>query len=214
METPPALPLLSAEEQRVLGALMEKASTTPEYYPLTLNSLVAACNQKTSRNPVVSYNNDTVIMILDALKKKRLVSTVTGGSGRVLKYKHNFAIVYPVLPAEVAVICVLLLRGPQTSGEINVHAGRMYTFETLDELQSLLHKLAKAEPPYIKQLTKRPGQKESRYIHLLGDTAFMDDENDTRILPASGDLEIRLATVEAELAALRQEFDKLMQELS
>src|SRR5690606_31575252 len=128
METSPALPLLSAEEQRVLGALMEKASTTPEYYPLTLNSLVAACNQKTSRNPVVSYNNDTVIMILDALKKKRLVSTVTGGSGRVLKYKHDFAIVYPVLPAEVAVICVLLLRGPQTSGEINVHAGRMYTF--------------------------------------------------------------------------------------
>lgn len=215
METPTVLPILSAEEQRVLGVLMEKARTTPEYYPLTLNSLVTACNQKTSRNPVVNYDEDTVISTIDTLKKKGLVSTVTGGSSRVVKYKHNFAIAYPLLPAEVAVICLLLLRGPQTLGELNAHAGRMYEFESLEELQSLLDKLAGAAPPYVQQLPKRPGQKEARYGHLLGDTPPTDESDapETAAAP-SAQMEIRLAKVEAELAALRAEFDKLMQELS
>lgn len=215
MEAPTTLPILSAEEQRVLGVLMEKARTTPEYYPLTLNSLVTACNQKTSRNPVVNYDEDTVISTIDSLKKKGLVSTVTGGSSRAVKYKHNFAIAYPLLPAEVAVICLLLLRGPQTLGELNAHAGRMYEFESLEELQSLLDKLAGAAPPYVQQLSKRPGQKEARYAHLLGDTplAAESDTLETAAVP-SAQTEIRLAKVEAELAALRAEFDKLMQELS
>src|SRR5690606_17644207 len=133
-------------------SLMEKAKATPEYYPLTLNALVAACNQKTSRRPVVNYDDSTVITTLDSLRKKGLIATVVGGSSRVTKYKHNFAIVYPVVPAEVTIICLLLLRGPQTPGELNTNSGRMYEFESLDEVQSLLDNLANAASPYVAQL--------------------------------------------------------------
>lgn len=215
MDTTPPLPVLSAEEQRVLGALMEKAKATPEYYPLTLNALVAACNQKTSRKPVVQYDDSTVIATLDTLRKKGLVSTVVGGSSRVTKYKHNFAVVYPVIPAEVTIICLLLLRGPLTPGELNTNSGRLYEFESLDEVQSFLDNLANAEQPFVKQLPKRPGQKEARYMQLLGGTAVPeDDDTATGGTETSSGLASRLATVEAELAALRAEFDKLMQELS
>lgn len=215
MDNTPPLPVLSAEEQRVLGALMEKAKATPEYYPLTLNALVAACNQKTSRKPVVQYDDSTVIATLDTLRKKGLVSTVVGGSSRVTKYKHNFAVVYPVIPAEVTIICLLLLRGPLTPGELNTNSGRLYEFESLDEVQSFLDNLANAEQPFVKQLPKRPGQKEARYMQLLGGTAVPeDDDTATGGTETSSGLASRLATVEAELAALRAEFDKLMQELS
>lgn len=215
MDTTSPLPVLSAEEQRVLGVLMEKAKTTPEYYPLTLNALVAACNQKTSRKPVVQYDDNTVITTLDALRKKGLVSTVVGGSSRVTKYKHNFAVVYPVIPAEVAIICLLLLRGPQTPGELNTNSGRMYEFESLEEVQSFLDNLANADQPFVKQLPKRPGQKEARYMQLLGGTTVPEDEDSVAEgIETSAGLAPRLAKVEAELAALRAEFDKLMQELS
>ncbi len=218
METIPALPVLTAEEQRVLGALMEKARTTPEYYPLTLNALLAACNQKTSRKPVVSYDEHTVISTLDSLKRKGLVSTATGGSSRVTKYKHNFAVVYPLVPAEVSVICLLLLRGPLTPGEINTNSGRLYEFETLDEVQALLDKLASEEVPYVVQLPKRPGQKEARYAHLLGGTDIVDEDPAEGNYAAGGGqpshLEERLAKVEHELAELRAAFDSLMKELS
>ncbi|SEK55340.1 YceH family protein [Parapedobacter koreensis] len=215
MDITPTLPVLSAEEQRVLGSLMEKSKVTPEYYPLTLNALVAACNQKTSRKPVVNYDDNTVIATLDALRKKGLVSTVTGGSSRVTKYKHNFAVVYPIIPAEVTIICLLLLRGPLTPGELNTNSGRMHEFESLDEVQALLDNLAGAEQPYIRQLPKRPGQKEARYMHLLGGDELPDDsELETNDVGSSTELAARLAKVEAELATLRAEFDKLMQELS
>jgi len=215
MDTTPPLPILSAEEQRVLGVLMEKAKATPEYYPLTLNALVAACNQKTSRKPVVNYDENTVITTLDSLRKKGLVSTVTGGSSRVTKYKHNFAVVYPIIPAEVTIICLLLLRGAQTPGELNTNSGRMHEFESLEEVQSILDNLAGAEQPYIRQLAKRPGQKEARYMHLLGGDEWIEEE-DTLFAESvpSSELTHRLEKVEAELAALRAEFDKLMQELS
>ncbi len=215
MDTIPPLPILSAEEQRVLGALMEKAKATPEYYPLTLNALVAACNQKTSRKPVVSYDDNTVITTLDSLRKKGLVSTVTGGSSRVTKYKHNFAVVYPVIPAEVTIICLLLLRGAQTPGELNTNSGRMHEFESLEEVQSILDNLANAEQPYVRQLAKRPGQKEARYMHLLGGGELPDDDDiDFQDMGSSAELASRLAKVESELAALRAEFDKLMQQLT
>ena len=215
MDTIPPLPILSAEEQRVLGALMEKAKATPEYYPLTLNALVAACNQKTSRKPVVSYDDNTVITTLDSLRKKGLVSTVTGGSSRVTKYKHNFAVVYPVIPAEVTIICLLLLRGAQTPGELNTNSGRMHEFESLEEVQSILDNLANAEQPYVRQLAKRPGQKEARYMHLLGGGELPDDDDiDFQDMGSSAELSSRLAKVESELAALRAEFDKLMQQLT
>ena len=215
MDTIPSLPVLSAEEQRVLGVLMEKAKATPEYYPLTLNALLTACNQKTSRKPVVHYDESTVISAIDSLRKKGLVSTVVGGSSRVTKYKHNFAVVYPVIPAEVAIICLLLLRGPQTPGELNTNSGRLYEFESLDEVQSFLDHLADGERPFVKQLPKRPGQKEARYMQLLGGTEAPDDEEVSMIETKSNtDLADRLEKVESELALLRAEFDKLMQELS
>lgn len=217
MENLPALPILTAEEQRVLGALMEKARTTPEYYPLTINGLLTACNQKTSRKPVVNYDEHTIVSTLDALKRKGLVSTATGGSSRVTKYKHNFAVVYPLVPAEVAVICLLLLRGPLTPGEINTNAGRLYEFESLEEVQTLLDKLGGEEVPFVVQLPKRPGQKEARYGHLLGGPDVLDDESQDTHYTTGGSntqMEERLAKVEQELAELREAFDNLMRELT
>src|SRR5690606_28298419 len=133
MEQQITLPILTNEEQRVLGSLMEKSKTTPEYYPLTLNSLTAACNQKSSRKPVVQYDDDTVIAALDSLRKKGLVATATGGTSRTIKYRHTLSVLYPIIPAEVAILCLLLLRGPLTVGEINSNSGRLYEFESLAE---------------------------------------------------------------------------------
>jgi len=216
--TTKGLPVLNLEEQRVLGALMEKSRTTPEYYPLTLNALVTACNQKTSRNPVVSYDENTVMLAIDSLRKKGLVGTVTGGTGRVTKYKHNFAIAYPIVPSEVTILCLLLLRGPLTPGEINNMSGRMFEFESLDEVQQNLDNLAKAEHPYLVQLAKRPGKKEARYAHLLGGPIAIEDYAESA-LPSSNpenrvNLEERLEKVENDLAQLRVEFDQLMQQLT
>jgi len=210
------LPQLDDAELRVLGSMMEKSRTTPDYYPMTINSLVAACNQKTSRNPVVQYDTETVVNAVNTLKRRGLVSTATGGTDRVVKYKHNFAIVYPLIPSELAIICLLLLRGPQTPGELNTNSGRIYEFEAIEEVQEYLDKLASGDNPFIKQLGRRPGQKEARYIHLLGGTTDWNDESYAAEAPSrsSGDLEARLAKVEIELAELKEAFDKLMKELS
>jgi uncharacterized protein len=216
MDSPITIPVLDDTELRVLGALMEKCKTTPDYYPMTLNGLTTACNQKTSRKPVVEYDEETVILALDSLKKRGLISTATGGSSRAVKYKHNFAIVFPVVPAEVAVICLLILRGPQTPGEINTNSGRLYEFETLDEVQEVLEKLSQPETPFVQQLPKRAGQKEVRYVHLLGGTPVItdDDEPNEPARRNVSDLEARLSKVETELAELKEVFDKLMKELT
>jgi uncharacterized protein YceH (UPF0502 family) len=215
MEETKTLPVLNAEEIRILGVLMEKSKTTPEYYPMTVNAITVACNQKTSRKPVVQYDDQTVTLVLDTLKRKGLVSTATGGSSRAIKYKHNFAIVFPVLPAEVSILCLLMLRGPQTPGELNTNSGRLYEFDSLEEVQSVLERLSNPELPYIMQLPRRGGQKETRYTHLLSgtpDLSQMEQEADTYVKPA-GELEIRLSKVEEELALLKADFDKLMKEL-
>ncbi|WP_426669973.1 YceH family protein [Mucilaginibacter sp. McL0603] len=210
------LPVLDDTELRVLGSLMEKSRTTPDYYPMTVNSLIAACNQKTSRNPVVQYNEETVVLALNTLKRRGLISTATGGTDRVVKYKHNFAIVYPVIPSQVAIICLLILRGPQTPGEINTNSGRLYEFESIEEVQEMLENLASGDIPFIKQLPRRPGQKEVRYMHLLSGVTEWDDEEFTQepSKRSSGELEARVAKLEQELAELREAFDKLMKELS
>jgi uncharacterized protein YceH (UPF0502 family) len=214
MDTPQTLPVLTDTELRVLGSLMEKSKTTPDYYPMTVNGLTAACNQKTARKPVVDYDENTVMLALDTLKRKGLISTATGGSSRATKYKHNFGIVFPVVPAEVAVICLLILRGPQTPGEINTNSGRLYEFEDLDEVQAMLEKLATDETPFVLQLPKRPGQKEVRYRHLLGGTIIEDDIQDEPIRRSNtSELEERLSKVETELAELKEAFDTLMKEL-
>ena len=156
------LPVLDAAELRVLGALMEKAKTTPDYYPMTINGLTAACNQKTSRKPVVNYDEETVVLALNSLKKRGLVSTATGGSSRAVKYKHNFAIAFPVLPSEVAIICLLMLRGTQTPGELNTNSGRLYEFESIEEVVTVLDKLAADEPSYVVQLHQAPRPKRGK----------------------------------------------------
>lgn len=215
METPQKLPVLDAAELRVLGSLMEKCRTTPDYYPMTLNSLTAACNQKTSRKPVVQYDETTVISALNALKIAGLISTATGGSMRAVKYKHNFAIVFPLVPAEVAVLCLLFLRGPQTPGEINTNSGRLHEFETLEEVQQVLEKLASAEVPYLKQLPRKPGQKEVRYMHLFSDIEWTEEEEvATAGRQPAHELEQRLTKVEEELAELKERFEGLMKELN
>ena len=217
MDQPQSLPKLNAEEIRVLGSLMEKSRTTPDYYPMTLNGLTAACNQKSARRPVVQYDDDTVIRALDSLKKRGLISTATGGSSRAVKYKHNFAIVFPVVPAEVAVICLLLLRGPQTPGEINTNSGRLYEFESLNDVQEALEKLSSGDVPYLTQLPRRAGQKEARYMHLLGESLDIpeDDEPESAVNTSSSftELEARVTKLEEELTAMRTAFDKLMKEL-
>lgn len=215
MDTPKNLPVLEAAQIRVLGALMEKSKTTPDYYPMTLNGLAAACNQKTSRKPVVQYDDSTITTALNSLKIASLISTATGGSIRNIKYKHNFAIVFPVLPSEVAIMCLLFLRGPQTPGEINTNSGRLYEFETLEEVNQTLEKLA--SEGYIKQLPKRPGQKEQRYMHLFsGDVEFNEDDfavDETTPYKSNNELEERVNKLETELAELKENLAKLMNEL-
>ncbi|MBS1502116.1 MAG: YceH family protein [Bacteroidetes bacterium] len=210
------LPQLDDAELRVLGSMMEKSRTTPDYYPMTINSLLSACNQKTSRNPVVQYDNETIVNAINTLKRRGLVSTATGGTDRVVKYKHNFAIVFPLIPSELAIICLLILRGPQTPGELNTNSGRLYEFESIEEVQEILDKLASGDKPYIKLLPRRPGQKEARYIHLLGGSTDWSEESFAVETPSRspGDLEARLAKVETELAELKEAFGKLMKELS
>jgi uncharacterized protein YceH (UPF0502 family) len=215
MESNQTLPILSAEEQRVLGSLIEKSRTTPDYYPMSLNGLQSACNQKTSRSPIVQYDEEIIVKTLDSLKKKGLVSTVTGGTGRVVKFKHNLGIVFPLVPSELSIICILLLRGAQTAGELNTNSGRLYEFDSLDEVQSSLEKLREGDEPFVKVLERRPGQKEVRYVHLLGDVPEYVAEPSSNLDIASMEmLESRVETLEKELYELKDAFNKLMAELS
>ncbi len=216
MQSTQSLPILDDKELRVLGSLMEKSKTTPDYYPMTINAIVAACNQKTSRKPVVQYDEETVSATLNTLKRKGLVATATGGTSRSIKYRHNFAIVFPLMPPDIAVICLLILRGAQTPGEINTNSGRLYEFDSLEEAQEVLDKLSAMEPPFIMQLPKRSGQKEQRYVHLLGgvrDVTEFDTPEEHNSYNKN-DLEGRLFKLEQEFAELKDEFNKLMKELN
>jgi len=204
------IPTLNKEEIRVLGALIEKSKTTPENYPLTSNALLLACNQKTSRKPVVNYSEDLLIQSIDSLKKKGLVSTVVGGGSRVIKYKHNLAIKYPLVPSEVVVLALLFLKGPLTAGEINNSAGRMYEFESLDEVQQTLNKLAEDPVGYIKLLPKKAGQKESRYIHLFSEFNAEDYEQP---LAPSAETQASLLDLQQEVQHLKTELQQLRDEV-
>jgi len=204
---------LSATEQRVLGVLVEKSKTTPDYYPMTISALTNACNQKTSRNPVVDYDEETVTLTLNTLKIKGLVSTATGGSSRAIKYKHNLAIVYPLLPSELAVLCLLLLRGPLTPGEINSNSARLYEFETIEEVQEIMQKLAADSPAYTIQLPKKAGQKEARYQHLFGGEVQEEEVTVTATIAAAPDsqaLELRVSKLEEELAEVKEMLNLLL----
>lgn len=214
MEEIKALPDLSAEEQRVLGSLIEKSRTTPDYYPMTLNGLTAACNQKSSRNPVVNYDEETVTLALNALKIKGLISTATGGSSRAIKYKHNLGIVYLLVPSELSILSLLLLRGPLTPGEINSNSGRLYEFDSIEEVLERLQKLSNEEQAFVKQLPKKVGQKEARFIHLLGEQAnaaeVESQASETTIFQPNEALENRILKLEQEVEDLKELVNLLM----
>ncbi|MEO5858165.1 MAG: YceH family protein, partial [Pyrinomonadaceae bacterium] len=158
---------LTATEARVLGSLVEKQLTTPEYYPLTLNALTAACNQKSNRDPVMSLGDTEIQAAIDSLRDQSLVYLYYGTGTRTVKYKHMLPGVFELEPAGVAVMAVLMLRGPQTIGEIRERSGRMHEFGDLNEVQETLDDLARRDEPLLVRLERLPGQKEARYAHLL-----------------------------------------------
>ena len=202
--------LLNDIEVRVLGSLLEKSMTTPEYYPLSLNALTNACNQKSNRDPVVAFDETTVVRALDSLRAKQLV--VLSASSRVPKYAEVFAGNRKLVAREVALIMVLLLRGPQTVGELRGRTERAYKFEDLAEVEATLDELG--ESGYMTKLPRMAGRKESRYAHLLaGDVQV--EETDPRPEPAAITVRAeneRIATLEEEVQRLRQEFDTLQTE--
>jgi uncharacterized protein YceH (UPF0502 family) len=205
---------LTETEVRVLGALIEKDITTPEYYPLSLNALVNACNQKTNRDPVMQLEEDAVRDALDGLQQQRLAGPARGADSRVTKYEQRLQEVFNFTRPEIAVLCVLLLRGPQTPGELRGRAERMHRFEVLEDVQSALQKLMQREPPPAKVLPRQPGTKESRYAQLLGDVVEADApvQASTAAERTPADAE-RIARLEGEVAELRRELGEVKDQL-
>ena len=165
---------LTDVEARVLGALVEKEITTPEYYPLSLNALVNACNQKSNREPVMDLDEDAVTLAMRSLGEKEFAGAANTTDSRVRKYEHRLQEVFNFTRQETAVLCVLLLRGAQTPGEIRGRAERLHHFETLDDVQMALGKLMKREPVLVAVLPRQPGTKESRYLELMSGDAHAD----------------------------------------
>jgi uncharacterized protein len=204
--------ILNPAEARVLGALIEKDITTPDYYPLSLNALINACNQKNNREPVTNFDEETVRLALRNLSDKRLAGPASGADGRVTKYEHRLQEVFNFTRPETAILCVLLLRGPQTPGELRGRTERMHRFEDLDEVLSGLQQLMRREPPLAKALGRRPGTKEIRYAHLLsGDVEAWEPPSETASSGVTDEnervahLEEKLATLQAEVAEIKQQ---------
>ena len=202
--------LLNEVECRVLGSLVEKEITTPEYYPLSLNALINACNQKSNREPVTNFDEAEVRQALLSLDRESLVRSVSGSESRVTKFEHRLQEAFNFYRHEIAILCVLLLRGPQTPGELRGRTERMHTFDDLGAVQSSLQHLMRREPPLVKALPRQPGTKEVRYAHLLsGDVtggAMLQE-----LAPASSELgqESRMTKLEEQVAALRGEIAEL-----
>lgn len=201
---------LDAAEARVLGSLMEKEIATPDYYPLSLNALVNACNQKSNREPVVSYDDVTVENALNGLRAKGLAVRITGDS-RVAKHGQRFTEKYNLGRREAAILCVLLLRGPQTTGELRGRTERLYTFDDLEAVENTLAHLG--DNGFAKKLPRQAGTKEPRYAHLLcGDVEFLEEE----AAPAerSAGFADRVAALEEELADLKRQFEDFKRQFS
>jgi uncharacterized protein len=207
--------LLSDAETRVLGSLVEKELTTPEYYPLSLNALVNACNQKSNRDPVMNLDEETVREALRMLDKKGLAGAADNMVSRVSKYEHRLQEAYNFTRHEIAVLSELLLRGPQTPGELRSRADRMHKFDDLGIVHSTLQRLMKREPPLVKVLARQPGTKEARYTHLLsGDVEVATPESPAGVAVASGAssgeriarLEAQVEILQSEIADLKQQF--------
>jgi uncharacterized protein YceH (UPF0502 family) len=200
---------LNDVEVRVLGSLIEKEMTTPEYYPLSLNALVSACNQKSNREPVVNYDDSAVQQALDSLRAKALVMIHTGRDVRVPKYSQRLSAVLNLGNREMALLGVLLLRGPQTAGELKDRAHRAYAFDDLESVEACLRRLMEFESePLVMRLDRQPGAREARYAHLLGgsEPAGHVPVTQAAAVPTQTALAERVAALEAELAALKAEF--------
>ena len=203
--------VLEAVEVRVLGALIEKEVTTPEYYPLTLNALTAACNQKSNRDPVVQFDEKMVVRTLDALRDRDLIHMVSGAEMRVPKYRQVFSEKLSFAPAQVAVLCVLMLRGPQTLGEIRSRSNRLYEFSGLEEVEETIDDLnGRDDGPMIEKLPRQIGRKESRFAQLLAGAPVLNDEEEVESRVEQATIEVRgenerLARMEAEIGELRSE---------
>lgn len=202
---------LDAVEQRILGVLLEKEKTVPDYYPMTVNGILTACNQKSARNPVMALDEEMVKVGIDGLRAKGLANTVAGGGSRSVKYKHNAPANLDIGANEEAVLCLLLLRGPLTSGEVNSNSGRLYDFANLESVQNCMRELAERDLPLIQLLPKRSGQKEARYAHCLGGEIDLDalEEAENAIVTPVSNYEKRLSDLELEVADLKEKMARL-----
>ena len=211
--------VLSDIEVRVLGALVEKQVTTPEYYPLTLNSLTLACNQKNNRTPVTAYDEPTVAQALETLREKNLAYVFYGSTSRVPKYKHVLPEVMHLSQPELALMCVLMLRGPQTTGELATRAFRLHEFSGLEEVEATLNALMTREPDtLVTRLPRQSGQKEARFAHLLAGEVSVETLNETEGASTVSaprrhasdrvqELERELEVVKGEVRSLQQQFE-------
>ncbi len=208
--------LLNETEARVLGSLIEKDITTPDYYPLSLNALVNACNQKSSREPVMNLDEDAVRLALHNLGNKRMAGPTSGADSRVTKYEHRMQEVFNFSRAETAVLCVLLLRGAQTPGELRGRTERMHRFVELEEVQSTLQRLMQREPPLVKMLRRQPGTKEARYMHLFsGDVESWEPPDEPRSsAPAAHAESERVAHLEEEISTLKNDIADLKEQFA
>ena len=219
LATAPHQVFLSPNEARVLGALVEKEITTPDYYPMTLNALTAACNQKSNRDPVLALSEQDVVQAFDEARKKALARMVEAGASRVPKYRHRLAETLQLTPPQLAILCELFLRGAQTLGELRSRAERMHPFASLTEVEAVLTELSSAEhpatavagtPPVVR-LPRQAGQKEARYTHLLCGIPTAQ-EPFVSVAPATNAEAERLNALEEEVSALKQELSALRED--
>ena len=202
---------LDADEVRVLGSLLEKEITTPEYYPLSLNALLNACNQKSNRDPVVHFEEETLERVLYTLRDKGLTVNITGAGSRVPKFGHRLSEKLNLGRRELAILCELMVRGPQTLGELRTRAERMHHFDDISEVETVLDRM----PELVTRLPRRPGEKEARYAQLLSGVPQMAPSSPERVAdPVALPRSDRMAELEAEVARLRSEFEDLKQQFA
>ncbi|MCG9711703.1 YceH family protein [Shewanella insulae] len=215
---------LTSHEARVIGCLLEKEKTTPEQYPLSLNGLTLACNQKSSREPVMNLSESDTQAALDSLAKKRLVAEQSGFGSRVVKYKHRFCNTefsdLQLSEDKVAILCLLLLRGPQTAGELRTRSNRLHAFSDVSQVEQALTSLSQMEPPLVRQLAREPGKRESRFIELISEAeAHLDIQQVPQSAPRpassqpNNELTARVEQLEQEVAELKQQVADLLSKI-
>jgi len=203
--------MLDEKEVRILGCLIEKEMTTPDYYPLSLNAVVTACNQRSNRNPVVTYDEATVEKCLASLQQEGFVQVTHAAGSRVHKYLHTFLDRFDLSAQEMAVLCELMIRGPQTTGELRAHAGRISAIESLEAVETILQTLADQSPSLVAKLEREPGKKERRYMHLL---SGMPSAEKTEAPAASEERPLDARTNEERIARIEEELMQVREELN